>query len=429
MKFLWPALALFYVGLYYIFVYQNSLNIPFADDLSIVASIYDIQIANTTRDVLSSLLAFHNEHRLLVPRLTVLLLAKLNNGVIDFRWWVWAGNGLLIVILYVLYRVFANYGKPFFFFLPIVILLFQPVATELLYWGMASLQNIGVLTLAAIILHRACNHTITPTRCLVTYFLTGITILTGANGILLLIPIVLVLIIRRHYVLAAGWLVAATMTVWVYWREFIPGIHSGNEAKRSFNLLESGLSFLGLTGSFVESQRFYYISLIVGLIVLLLFAWACIRQLTMLSTIDNRLLFILAYSCFILLTMAAIATNRHLHAVMYVSRYKIYPVLLLICLYFLCLHQFWHSRRAILAVISGCILFSSLAYKRALPTVAIHQVYLNKWLITYLHTGQVDAPNAFMEKYYGQRLTALHKQSLYIPPPIDFNSVEQVTPD
>ncbi|MBC3784984.1 hypothetical protein [Spirosoma utsteinense] len=442
-RFIWPTVCFLCIVVYYTVIVENSQNIPFADDLAIMANLYDIHVATTPSDVVATLLSYHNEHRILLPRLVIMALAKLNGGIVDIQWWIWAGNSLLLLIGYVFYRVFANYQKPFIYFVPVVLLLFQPLAAELTYWGMASLQNIGVLVLSAITIYlisgdgSAAGLSFRGTRnlrrylisgdgssagrLLVSFLLTGAAMLTGANGILLLLPVALVLLVKRCYKQAVGWLVTGGFVVELYWTGFIPGVHSGSAAKTTPDVLDSGLSFLGMMGAFVESQRYDYVSVIVGVVFLILVALAVspkIRALIQLpvASVDRQTIFVLAFSSFILLTMAAIAVNRHLDAILHVSRYKIYPVLLLICLYLLCLDRFRWRVWSIRPVVLLCLIANGIAYKRYLPIIGVHQAYLTLQLNNWLLYRSVDAPTPFIRQYYEQRWTNMYRLGLYKPP-------------
>ncbi len=418
-KLIWPALGVLIIAAYYALVVLKSQNIPFTDDLSILASLYDIRTAPTSRAMLTVLLSFHNEHRLLLPRLVALVLTKLNGGLIDFRWWVWAGNGFLLVILGVFYRAFRTYQKPFVLFIPVVLLLFQPVFTELTYWGMAALQNIGVLALAAVVLYLASQPGQSPARFGLVIVLTGTAILTGVNGLLLLVSVGIVLVIQRQYRRVAIWLAVGGLTTVLYWTGFSWGVNSETHVPDSFSLPTSTLSFLGLMGAFIDSQRYASASVVIGIIVAGLLGHVAVRRVWPVAkyTRSHAVLFLLAFSSFILLTLAVIAVSRPFEAALHVSRYKIYPVLLLISLYLLWLYHYRSSYQPFFRAIMGlCLLFSVAAYERALPVLKAHQVYQQEQLANWLKGGPPDVPTAFMQQYYGQRWVALYKLGLYKPP-------------
>jgi hypothetical protein len=420
-QFAWPAVGLVCIACYYSLVIYNSQNIPFADDLAIMATLYDVRTDNSLSNQLAGLLSFHNEHRLLLPRLLAMGLAKLNGGVIDIRWWIWSGNALLLLILLLLYRVFAHHKKPFVYFIPVILLLFQPVWTELTYWGMASVQNIGVLALSALVLYDVSGSSPSWPRLAGEFLVTGAAMLTGANGLLLLVSVAFVLLVRGRYKQASAWVLAGGLSVKLYWLGFVadPGLPS--QALPASGILDKCRSLAGLLGAFFDSQRFDFLPVGIGLCFLGLFTYVGLQKLRSVLRSPGQLpdrpaLFVLGYSSFLLLTMSAISVNRDVEAVLHVSRYKIYSVLLLICLYLLSLEYLQGRIRLLQLLIVLSFVYNVAAYGRSWPAIRQHRVYLTDRLNDWLMNGKVEAPSAFMKAYYRQRWTQTYRDGLYKPP-------------
>jgi hypothetical protein len=131
---------------------------------------------------------------------------------------------------------------------------------------------------------------------------------------------------------------------------------------------------------------------------------------------DRPALFVLGYSSFLLLTMSAISVNRDVEAVLHVSRYKIYSVLLLICLYLLSLEYLQGRIRLLQLLIVLSFVYNVAAYGRSWPAIRQHRVYLTDRLNDWLMNGKVEAPSAFMKAYYRQRWTQTYRDGLYKPP-------------
>lgn len=383
-----------------------------------MATMYDIRTASTLSSQLAGLLSFHNEHRLLLPRLFTIGLTKINGGVIDFRWWIWLGNSLLLVILVVFYRVFILYRKPFLYFLPVILFLFQPLWIELTYWGMASLQNIGVLALSASTLYLVSSDKKSLKRIVTVFVLTCATILTGANGQLLLVSVAFVLLVRGQYKQTIGWILASVISIKLYWIGFSVEINSGSKALILSSLLDKSISFLGLMGAFIESQRYGFLTVGTGIVFLSLFAYLVFQKLKDLVYSSSQLLsrnelFVLAFSSFLLLTMGTIGIHRHYEDVLHVGRYKIYSVLLLICLYLLSLNYLHWTNRMIQVLITLCLVFNGVSYVRSWPAISVHQAYLRNQLNNWILNREVEAPNSFMRAYYEQRWTNTYREGFY----------------
>ena len=150
-------------------------------------------------------------------------------------------------------------------------------------------------------------------------------------------------------------------------------------------------------GAFVESQRFEFISVGVGLIFLVAWSRLIIRKLPDLLVsqplmYDRRTLFLLSLSLFLMLTISTIAVSRYFDAALQVSRYKIYPVLLIICFYLLYLDRLFRIRWSITAIILVCGLANLIAYKRAWPVLMAHRNYLTQQSSNWQQYRRVDAP-------------------------------------
>jgi len=417
-----PLILFVVILVYYTVVGIFSQNIPYADDLSLLASLYDLSNQASLSAALSILFSFHNEHRLLLPRLTTIGLTSLNDGVIDFRWWVWLGNAYLLVPLAVFYQVLTRQKLSATYLIPIALLLFQPLHTELVYWGMASLQNLGVLALAVITLYLAAGP-LSFTRLALVLGLTLLSMLTGANGMLLIPAVAFVWLLRRQYWLVAGWLIIGSLAIGLYWWGFDPAIQSGIGAEQASTLFEKAQTLLGLLGALVESQRYQGITMVTGFLLLLAFSIPAVRIVQQVwnksePSVDRGSLFAVALGGFLLMTMAAIAVSRQLDAVLYVTRYKIYPLLLLICVYLMVLTSTTRIRWMLPACVVVGLAVNAIGYWRSLPRLEKHQAYMNEQLINWERYHRVDAPTPFMRHYYEQRWTAAHREGLYQPPAI-----------
>ncbi|RYC69452.1 DUF2339 domain-containing protein [Spirosoma sordidisoli] len=418
-----PLILFVVILVYYTLVGIFSQNIPYADDLSLLASLYDLSNQGSVSATLSILFSFHNEHRLLLPRLVTIGLTALNGGVIDFRWWVWLGNAFLLVPLAVFYQVLAGRKISPAYLVPIALLLFQPLHTELVYWGMASLQNLGVLALAVITLYLAAGP-LSFTRLALVLGLTLLSMLTGANGMLLIPAVAFVWLLRRQYWLVAGWLIIGSLAIGLYWWGFDPAIQSGIGAEQASTLFEKAQTLLGLLGALVESQRYQEIPMATGLLLVLAFGIPAARIVQRVWTqsvpsADRGALFMVALGGFLLMTMAAIAVSRQLDAALFVTRYKIYPLLLLICVYLMMvLTSMTPARWMLPACVVVGLAINVIGYWRSLPRLEKHQAYMNEQLINWERYHRVDAPTPFMRHYYEQRWTAAHREGLYLPPAI-----------
>ncbi|OIN59942.1 hypothetical protein [Arsenicibacter rosenii] len=418
LKYFCLILCISSILIYYIWVIINSQNIPFADDLSFMANLYDIQTASSFTDKINIFFAFHNEHKLLYPRLLVWILARLQGGIIDIRWWIWIGNSFLLGVLYIFYISFKSYQKPFIYFVPVVLFFFQPIYIELTYWGMASIQNIGILLVSSLVLYKISTYDTDIKKIFILFLLTVSAVFTSANG-LVLVPIIAgILLLKKRYNLLSIWIILGCILFWFYWHDFNPQIHSV-AIKRTISGVV--LSFFALLGSFLESQRYGKFTIVAGVFIAIAMAyllWPILKIIlkSEFKKISNSQLFLLSYFIFLLLTITVIAFNRNFEDALHVSRYKIYSVLILIVMYFLIIRRYQVSIHIIYVLIIGCTGFAVYNYKRANAVTHAHSQLLNQQLNKWFYLQQLDAPTPLQGQYYATRWTALYLQGAYIPP-------------
>jgi hypothetical protein len=132
------------VILYFYFLAEYSLNIPKWDDHALKAFILEFENANGFLAKCQTFFKQHNEHRIAFDRLITLLVFKIN-GTIDYRWLMWVGNFTLIGTLIFFYKIFQKQKVSLLFFVPISLIFFQLQLWENTFWGMAALQNFGII--------------------------------------------------------------------------------------------------------------------------------------------------------------------------------------------------------------------------------------------------------------------------------------------
>ena len=141
--FAWAIIALPII-LYFYFLSEYSLNIPKWDDHALKAFILEFENANGFLAKFQTFFKQHNEHRIAFDRLITLIVFK-THGTIDYHWLMWVGNFTLIGTLFIFYKIFQKQKISLLFFVPIPLILFQLQLWENTFWGMAALQNFGII--------------------------------------------------------------------------------------------------------------------------------------------------------------------------------------------------------------------------------------------------------------------------------------------
>ena len=139
----WALIALPII-LYFYFLSEYSLNIPKWDDHALKAFILEFENANGFLAKFQTFFKQHNEHRIAFDRLITLIVFKIH-GTIDYRWLMWVGNFTLIGTTFIFYKIFQKQKASLWFFVPVPFILFQLQLWENTFWGLAALQNFGII--------------------------------------------------------------------------------------------------------------------------------------------------------------------------------------------------------------------------------------------------------------------------------------------
>lgn len=324
----------------FIFIFDKyALNIPHWDDFAIRNSIQQFIKSNDIFEKIRILFAQHNEHRIFLTRIVALLIFQLTNSL-NWKYLMVVGNALLLLILLIYYKVFQKKSLNFYYFVPTSWLLLTSALYENVYWGMASVQNFGVIALALLSFYWIIFY---PHR----YFLflgvvvASMAVFTSSNGLLVPILLLAVLLFQRrkeHFWIA---LVVFLLIYVLFFLGFqqIPdkSLHTHfNVSSFSRGLLAT----LGAMFDFTFLDAFLRIDLAMafGLLILILVGLFAGKVLFYSYDIQQKNidLFLLISLLFFGLTAAGISVGRMAYGIetLMSSKYKIYSVLIVISIYF-----------------------------------------------------------------------------------------------
>jgi hypothetical protein len=192
-KSLWWIIFLFPIVIYFGFINVYAINIPYVDDHGLKGFIVKFFSCKTIKGKISAVFAQHNEHRIALTRIILLIVYFFKNEI-DYKWLIWIGNFFLLGILYVFYKYFKFRSIDTKFLLPLPWVLLTFLQNENTYWGMASIQNFGIvfLCLSAFLALEKQNFTL-------TIIMISIAVFTSGNGFIALGIILGILIVKRNY--------------------------------------------------------------------------------------------------------------------------------------------------------------------------------------------------------------------------------------
>ncbi len=398
-----------------------ALNIPKWDDHTLKAFLLDYLNASTLAEKWKALSRQHNEHRILLTR----LLAWWDYayfGQLNYKHLMFAGNLLLLSVILLWWRILAHHKKPLFALVPIAFIWPTLAHWENMYWGMASVQNFGVVTLALIALYWTV-------RGPWPYFIAGLATaalaaFSSGNGLLVFPILIVILFLQRETRKGIIGTIAGIVFTGLYFFNF-EKVDYNPSAQVSIGQLFKG--FFTFLGSFAEvfpvkgsQDTCVVFGVLLTLVALSIVSTTLFRLIR--NSYDTALsrrtdAFLLGTLLFLLGTAAIVVWSRAGFGMetLMTSRYKLYSFLLLITAYLFIVIPIRGSffNPYVSGITLLAILFNIFAYhnylvdaynlRRFLTTSHFNQLYTTRELNPFKDSGPVhqlvDKPALFYEKW------------------------------
>lgn len=349
LPYIWYSLALFPLLSLGIFFEKYAINVPHWDDHALKAFVLFWEESNSIWQNLEKLFSQHNEHRIVFTRLITFFIYVFK-GTIDYKSMMIVGNLTLLGTYFVWYKSTMGLSE----IRPILLavgslLLFTFGLYENFYWGMASLQNFGVIFFAFLSFFLFSFQKVSPSTKKPTqdiYFILALffafsAVFTSGNG--LIVPIIGLLILLfqqrfRHLAIAAG---IAFVIFFFYWLTF----ESRTDLNQSIpdkSLRDILYRTLLLSGSLTDTLEIFPqirngMSILVGTIALLIAVFFCLRLpyqalLQKYKPIPPAYLLLAAMALFVIGTILGTVLARFAYdsSILFTSKYKIYSNLLVL---------------------------------------------------------------------------------------------------
>jgi len=327
------------IGIYFGVWDYYAINIPKWDDHALKAFIVEYAQAGTWQEKLKAVFKQHNEHRIALDRVFTWLDFSLF-GKLNYRHLMMIGNLLLLGVIPLWYVLLKNNKKPLFALVPIPFIWLTLAFWENMYWGMAAVQNFGVITLALWTIYLAVNPK--PVYFALAILMGALTISTSAIGILIL-PICTVLLFlsgdrKRSVILGIVSIIGVFAYFWTYKQ---PGTNPESKASL-FQLAKGYMAFLGSFAESIPVKDHFGACVVMGIVLFLVAVSIASTILFRISTKKYSVkferitdLFCLGALMFILATGLIVVYGRAGFGLegLITSRFKIYSVLLLMVAY------------------------------------------------------------------------------------------------
>lgn len=338
---MWFLLACIPLMFFFFIFNKYAVNIPFLDDFTFFSFIPTLY--GNSDFWLKAHLFFdqHNEHRILLDRIIAIAIYFLK-GHVDYRVMMLIGNLLLVGIVAVYYKAFAKINLSFKYFVPLSFLIFHTKLFENSFWGMAAIQNYGVILLVCILFYLISSNK--RKYFYLSFFIAFLATYTSGNGFLGSIVASILLLLQNRIKDFKIFSVFTFLLLGSYLYGYVSpySIHYFNGVGPK-DILIGFFSFLGAIFDMLHDfPSRYKFTTIAGLLAFLgilfffgtsLFKSRLFYPSKLLSHIE---LFLLGSILFILVTTATIVISRVNFGQnsLLISRYRLYSILLFINLYF-----------------------------------------------------------------------------------------------
>ncbi len=326
-----------------------ALNIPHWDDHAI--RIFIEKSRQNPFFGIKHLFDFHNEHIIFTTR-ALAWVTTLIEGQLNFKTLIFIGNIFLMLILGLLLIVLKSEKREWFWFPIAAALILNCSHYENAYWGMASIQNFGVLAWAVwafylLIYDKKIKKIVSP-RLLWAFVMSGMAVITSGNGIFVPIIGLLILLLRQRWKTAGVWSIAAALLLSLFFYHF-PG-KTQNDAQ--ITLAKKMVFFIDSLGSFAQAPIHpHWLAFVAGTLIFLVMVSVCIQILLMLARNfkpENAYLFYLSVGLYALSTLLVVTYTRANYGLPTIlsSKYMLYSsVLVLVTFLFLkhLLPNIWHK--------------------------------------------------------------------------------------
>ncbi|WP_394994241.1 hypothetical protein [Emticicia sp.] len=352
---------------------KYAINIPHWDDFAVRNSLASYLNSNSPTEKIKILFAQHNEHRIFLTRLAALLIYEVK-GTLNLKWLMYMGNFSLIGILVLFFKISKKYSFILLSLAPISFLIFNVGLYENTFWGMASIQNFGVIFLAFLTFYWLV---FSVEKQKIKYFYFSLFscflgIFTSYNGIVIPIIGLFILLFQQRKQVVFIWVGSCFVFLTSYFYSFLQNPEKASKTDFSHpQLLLKGLFATignGIDLSFILSDKHIDLSMAIGVFLVVfiaIFTYIVIFKKYNLANKTNDL-FLLACLGFLAITCVGIVLARISFGfgTLLTSKYKIYSILILSIFYFVALQSLSENRKNnfIYMSILGAIIFNIYTY-------------------------------------------------------------------
>ncbi|MFN0200615.1 MAG: hypothetical protein ACKVTZ_03800 [Bacteroidia bacterium] len=322
------AIIIVAVANYYGQIYKYNVNVPCSDDYGVALQFLNSFVTEDSFwNKIALLFRQHVDHRVMFPRLAVLVDFYLR-GKVDFYSLVIFGNLGLLWIGLILFYSFPNRVGKILLFCPVGLLLFQLQHWENSGFPTASIQSFYVIFFSFTSLYFLSRDS--KRDLALACFASFLAVFTSGNGMFCILPGAFILINQKKYKALGVWMLTFLCLLSFYFYQY------SHQNTKLLNLLSEKplqimTNFLVAIGGFINYSKAwepigpgYPLSIAFGVLVTVFFLYLTFSKYYLRSPV------LYGFLLFLLITCAAMAVSRVTqyspNELSTVSRYKIVSV-------------------------------------------------------------------------------------------------------
>lgn len=136
-------------GAFFYLIYREAVNIPYLDDFAFFNYTLSMTDASDFGAFWEVLWKKHGDHQIVLSKISFGI-QYLMTGQLNFRHRILAEALYIPIILYLFYYTFCQNNVPFWYLLPVGLVLFTPVYYMNVFWSCTAWQNMGAILLMAL---------------------------------------------------------------------------------------------------------------------------------------------------------------------------------------------------------------------------------------------------------------------------------------
>jgi len=345
-----------FTSLFVFFIIWSTIDFPFQDDVDYIRFIYLIKTEGRNfSNFLALFFQLANDHFVLVLRLIFIVFYSIF-GYLPIDGLIYFNIIQLLLIQFLFYLEFKKLKLNILYFLPVIVLNFQPQYFEVSTWASGGLCHIttSLLILLAVKLSNTRKY-------FLTFLFTVLSTLTFGSGLFAISSVGLSYFFQKKYKPILVLILLLIIYLIIYKINYSA---SGRMAELSTNFYNIFVTFFGLIGGVLTifDKNGILLSVGIGILTFSTFLFLSFKSLFSISAIRSERIILLSYFSYMAAAIFLIAFVRSSTETVIVGRFIMFSPLLLTCLYILMIPYLINSKWIFASLLFISLSFSALSY-------------------------------------------------------------------